>query len=657
MNEMSCAANLTLFSDFIEKIPGKKTMNHKHYYERIINNLIEGVGIIDDKGDILFANATLSGILGYKAAEILEKNIFSLMIPTDPLILSLIQDQCRRERRAHGEFQLLRQDATRIFTIISFSPLTDHGRKDSMMINVLDITKRKLIEEELKKTEKKYRNIFENAVDGIFQTNGRGELISANPAMANIFGYDSPSELIKAVNSGKQNIYADPDYYKDLKILLKKQESVHNFEFRALRRSGREIWINENVRSVRDDSGNLMYFEGTIQDITEKKNLESALFQSQKMEAIGRIAGGIAHDFNNILTAIMGNAGMAERYFDPRSSAVKRIKAIKNAADRAGELTRQLLTISRKQMVNPVVININNAVLNVGKILERILGEDIVLQMFIDENVQNIYADPSQTEQVILNLAVNARDAMPQGGTLTISTENVSLDQSFCRNHPDAVPGEYVRLSVSDTGTGIPRDNLGYIFEPFYTTKKTGTGLGLSIVYSVIKRYAGHIEVDTALKSGTNFNIYLPAVFGQEKVAHHPKGDTERTLMMSGKTILIVEDEESIREILTDILQEMGCRTLSAPNAEDALVRYGKFEEPIDLLITDVILPGKRGPEMAGEFKALYPEIKVIFMSGYPDDKIQHSDIVNGRAHFMAKPFTPSMIIDKMREVFAQVCT
>jgi PAS domain S-box-containing protein len=657
MNEMSCAANLTLFSDFIEKIPGKKTMNHKHYYERIINNLIEGVGIIDDKGDILFANATLTGILGYKTVEILEKNIFSLMIPPDPFILQHLQDQCRRERRAHGEFQLLRQDDTRIFAIISFSPLTDHGRKDSMMINVLDITKRKLIEEELKQTEKKYRSIFENAVDGIFQTNGRGELISANPAMANIFGYDSPSELIKAVNSRKQNVYADPDYFKDLKILLKQQESVHNFEFRALRRSGREIWINENVRSVRDDSGNLMYFEGTIQDITEKKNLESALFQSQKMEAIGRIAGGIAHDFNNILTAIMGNAGMAERYFDPRSSAVKRIKAIKDAADRAGELTRQLLTISRKQMVNPVVININNAVLNVGKILERILGEDIVLQMFIDENVKNIYADPSQTEQVILNLAVNARDAMPQGGTLTISTENVSLDQSFCRNHPDAVPGEYVRLSVSDTGTGIPRDNLGYIFEPFYTTKKTGTGLGLSIVYSIIKRYAGHIEIDTALKSGTNFNIYLPAVSGQEKVVHHPKDDTERTALMSGKTILIVEDEESIREILTDILQEMGCKTLSAPNAEDALVRYGKFEEPIDLLITDVILPGKRGPEMAGEFKTLHPDIKVIFMSGYPDDKIQHSDIVNGRAHFMAKPFTPGMIIDKMQDVFAQVRT
>jgi len=303
--------------------------------------------------------------------------------------------------------------------------------------------------------------------------------------------------------------------------------------------------------------------------------------------------------------------------------------------------------------VNPVIFNINTAVLNVGKILERILGEDIVLQIAIDEQARNIYADPSQAEQVVLNLAVNGRDAMPHGGTLTIVTENVNLDQTFCSNHPDAVPGEYVRLSVSDTGTGIPRDNLGYIFDPFYTTKKVGTGLGLSIVYSIIKRYAGHIEVETATRSGSTFHIYLPAVSGAGKVAPDSSPAPERAVRLSGKTILIVEDEEGIREILTDLLQMMECRTLSASSAEEALARYGEGKEPIDLLITDIILPGKRGPEMAGEFQALYPGLKVIFMSGYPDDKIGNSTLNREKTLFIAKPFTLAQMRETLHRVSA----
>jgi len=644
----------SLSNDLSEKISPPAMKADKRFYEKIFNSLMEGIGILDDEGNVLFANMSLARILGYEVEEIRKENISSMVVPSQRPVFLLLQERCLQGYRTMKEFELLRRDANSVCTLIYFSPFWDLDSSDALMINVLDITKRKRIEEDLKQTEKKYRGIFENSVDGLFQTNGRDQLISANPAMAHIFGYDSVSEFISAVNSRKQKIYEDSKCYRKLKRLLNRQESVHNFEFRAVQRRGREIWINENVRSVRDDHGNLLYYEGTLQDITEKKNLESELFQSKKMEAIGRISGGIAHDFNNILTAIMGNAEMGERCLDPQSAAAKRIKAIKEAADRAGQLTRQLLTISRKQMVNPVVVDINSAVLNVGKILERILGEDIVLKIFLDENLKSIYADPSQIEQVILNLSVNARDAMQQGGTMSISTENVDLDQAFCRNHPDAVPGEYVRLSVSDTGTGIPRESLGYIFEPFYTTKKTGTGFGLSIVYSVIKRYAGHIEIDTAIRSGTNFSIYLPAVSGQAKVAHHYSHVTERMAMISERTILIVEDEESIREILTDIFQEIGCRTLSAPTAEDALAQFKNFKEPIDLLITDIILPGRRGPEMAEEFKILYPDMKVIFMSGYPDDKIHQSDIVNGKTHFIAKPFTPAMIIDKLQQVLAQ---
>ncbi|SEM25480.1 PAS domain S-box-containing protein [Syntrophus gentianae] len=648
------AITSTLLSGVSQKDSCSQIHADESIYKKLFDHLLEGIGIIDPKGSVLFANRELATILGYGHDEILNENISSMVRPSQKTKFEMIQERCLSGHLSMSEFELLRKDKNPVSTIISFTLFNaEPGKEASMMMSVLDITKHKSIEEIIIKTEKKYRSIFENSVDGIFQTDDQDKLISANPAMAHIFGYKSPREFISAINSRKQKIYSDSKCYRKLKSLLKRQDSVHNFEFRALQRNGREIWINENVRSIRDDQGNLLYYEGTLQDITEKKNLESELFQSKKMEAIGRIAGGIAHDFNNILTAIMGNAAMGERCLDPKSQAAARIKAIREAADRAGQLTRQLLTISRKQRVNPVFVNVNTAVLNVGKILERILGEDIELKILLDENLKSIYADPSQIEQVILNLSINSRDAMHQGGTLSISTDNVDLDSAFCRNHPDGVPGEYVRLSVSDTGTGIPKESLGYIFEPFYTTKKTGTGFGLSIVYSVIKRYAGHIEIDTAVQSGTKFSIYIPAVSGKAEITH-ASSVIDRTAALSEKTILIVEDEESIREILTDILQEMGCRTFSASTAEEALTQFKNFGQPIDLLITDVILPGRRGPEMAEEFEKVYPDMKVLFMSGYPVDKFHQGDLFLGQTSFIAKPFTPDMILDKLRHIFPQ---
>jgi PAS domain S-box-containing protein len=421
----------------------------------------KGSAIVDGEGNILFANEKLARILGCEVAEILKENISAVVIPSQ-------KSQLERLRRylspwdttVDGNGTPAAGCQPRPHAHLHYPFMWRPEKKDAVMILVLDITKRKRIEEDLAQAEKKYRNIFENSVDGLFQSNSRDELISANPAMAHIFGYSSTSEFITAVNSRKQTLYADSKYDRKLKSLLRRQDSVYNFEFRAVQRLGKQIWINENIHSVREERGNLLYYEGTLQDITEKKHLENELFQSKKMEAIGRIAGGIAHDFNNILTAIMGNAAMGERCLDPRSSAAKRIQAIKDAADQAGQLTRQLLSISRKQKVHPVLMNLNSSVISVGKILERILGEDIDLNVALNENLKSIYADPSQIEQVILNLSVNARDAMNQGGRLSISTENVNLNQEFCRNHPDAVPGEYVRLSVSDTGTGIPKESL-----------------------------------------------------------------------------------------------------------------------------------------------------------------------------------------------------
>ena len=388
----------------------------------------------------------------------------------------------------------------------------DKTNPGGSVISVLDITRRKHAEEILKKTEEKYRSFFENAIDGIFQITRFGRIMSANPAMARIFGYESPKELIRSIKNIGEQIYVDADRFNALRSLLQKQDAVHDFEFQAVHKTGREIWVCQNVRAVRNETGRLLYYEGTIRDISARKDLEDQLLQSQKMEAIGRLAGGIAHDFNNILTTMMGNAELALHQLAPQNPAYKRINIILETATRAAQLTRQLLTISRKQVITPVILNVNDAVENVGKILDRLLGEDVQCDMTLGGSIQPIRADASQIEQVILNLAVNARDAMPNGGKLNISTATVRLYPDCCRNLPEVVSGDYAMIAVADTGTGIPGSSMEYIFEPFYTTKAAGNGLGLSIAYGIVKQCGGYIEAASTVGIGSIFKVYLPCV-------------------------------------------------------------------------------------------------------------------------------------------------
>lgn len=505
----------------------------------------------------------------------------------------------------------------------------------------------------LKKTEENYRHFFENAIDGMFRINRFGRIVSANPAMARIFGYESPQELLRFIKNIGEQIYVDIDRYNTLKQLLKKQDAVHDFEFQAIDKAGGKIWVCQNVRAVRNEAGHLLYYEGTIRDISLRKELEEQLIQSQKMEAIGRLAGGIAHDFNNILTTMMGNAELALRQLVPRDPVHKRVGIILETAKWAAQLTRQLLTISRKQVVKPVVFDVNCAVENVGKILERLLGEDVQCDLTLGENIRSIRADASQIEQLILNLAVNARDAMPDGGKLTVITAMVHLDQDYCRNRPDIVSGDYVMLSVSDTGTGISGSSMEHIFEPFYTTKTTGNGLGLSIVYGIVKQCGGHIEAVSTVGVGSTFKVYLPCVAETEKPPENPTSSPEDFLPGGKETILIVEDEDYIRELIGDVLCECGYTVHLAATAEEALVRFDGVGGGADLVVTDVILPGMRGPELAAEMKARFSDIKVVFMSGYMDHRIRHSEIWKGKAHFLPKPFTPAILVQKIRDVLA----
>lgn len=633
-------------------------VNCENDFRWMLDNLIEGVLIIDNAGRIVRINARMAEFLGYPVEEIRNRHVFTFL---DDHELRTFRRILSRRGKGHDfrkELEIIRRDGSKLQTIIQMLPIEDDkGNPNGSIINVLDITRRKHTEEALKKTEEKYRNFFENAVDGIFQITRFGRIMSANPAMARIFGYESPKELIRSIRNIGGQIYVDADRYNALRMLLQKQDAVHDFEFQALHKAGREIWVCQNVRAVRDEAGRLLYYEGTIRDISARKDLEDQLLQSQKMEAIGRLAGGIAHDFNNLLTTMMGNAELALHQLEPGNPVHKRISVILETATRAAQMTRQLLTISRKQVITPVILNVNDAVENVGKILDRLLGEDVQCNIIPGESIPPIRADAGQIEQVILNLAVNARDAMPNGGKLKISTATVRLDQDCCRNLPEVVSGDYAVISVADTGTGIPGPSMEYIFEPFYTTKAAGNGLGLSIAYGIVKQCGGYIEAASTVGIGSVFKVYLPCVAETGKQPEHPSLSPEEFMPSGRETILVVEDEAHIRELIGDVLSECGYTVHLAAAAEEALAKHDCTGSSIDLLITDVILPVMRGPELAEELKARFPDMKVIFMSGYTDDRIRHSDILEGRAHFLPKPFTFVTLAQNVRDVLAPDAT
>ncbi|MDQ3817984.1 MAG: response regulator [Acidobacteriota bacterium] len=392
-------------------------------------------------------------------------------------------------------------------------------------------------------------------------------------------------------------------------------------------------------------------------DVTERKRVESELrqsqerlLQSQKLEAIGRLAGGVAHDFNNLLTVITVYADILLKQQALDEPAKNKIAEVKRAAERAAALTGQLLAFSRRQMLRPVVFDLNETVSNIGKMLQRLIGEDIRLVTVLDENLRNIKADPHQIEQVIMNLAVNARDAMPKGGKLTIETKNAYFDEDFARRNTFVRPGPQVMLAVSDTGKGMDAETQKHIFEPFFTTKEMGkgTGLGLSTVYGIVKQSGGSIWVYSELDHGSTFKIYLPAI--EEEVERTGRGEVAMPLPQGTETILVVEDEDGVRELLQEVLKGEGYTVLVASDGEKALRVSTGHEGPLHLLITDVVMPGMSGRQLAERLAGVRAGMKVLYMSGYTDTAIEHG-LLEGGIDFLQKPFTAVELARTVRRV------
>ena len=502
------------------------------------------------------------------------------------------------------------------------------------------------VSEALQSSETRYRTLFDRNMAGVFRSTVEGKMLDFNEAFAKMFGY-AREELLQMTS--KDLYYGGAEERKRL-IDARREDPGKQFEVRYKRKDGSALLAVQNVSIQRMKDGTEI-IEGTLIDITRRQALEEQLRQAQKMEAVGRLAGGVAHDFNNLLTVITGYSQMQMEETQQGTSLYDHAQQVYEASQRAAALTRQLLAFSRQQVLQPQVVSLNTILESMQKMLSRLIGEDIRVRTVCCDEAALVRLDPAQIEQVILNLSINARDAMPKGGQLTLETTRVDLDETYTKDHPYVKPGTFMQLTVSDNGIGMDDKIKARIFEPFFTTKETGkgTGLGLSMVYGVVKQSGGHITVYSEPSIGTTFKLYFPVV---EKTVEVREPKTAIAMQRRGEeTILVVEDDQSLRELARSILANQGYKVFAAQNPEEVRDLCKKHGAAINLLLTDVIMPVMSGKEIALMCAEMIPALKVLYMSGYTSDVIMHHGVLDEGLAFLQKPFTPVSLTAKVREV------
>ena len=507
------------------------------------------------------------------------------------------------------------------------------GLEESNRAKQLEVSERT---KELAESEERFRSFFRDSPIGLYRANARGEFETVNPAMLSLLGYgsleamrgNSASASARLQDAGREQFIAE----------LAATDAVVSRDAAWAGSDGATVHIRESARAFRDASGRVVRIDGTVENISERRNLEERYRQAQKVQAIGQLAGGVAHDFNNILTAIGGYSELLLERAAVDKPSLKWAREIHSASERAANLTHQLLAFSRKQHLQPRVLQLSTVVNEMDHMLRRLVGEHIHVRTISTPTLAAVRADPGQLQQVVMNLVVNARDAMPKGGQLTIETANVVFDEEYSRRQPDVASGPYVMLAVSDTGVGMSDDVKSRLFEPFFTTKPvgTGTGLGLATCHGIIKQSGGHISVYSEINHGSTFKVYLPAVEPAPKP--EPAAPLLPKIQGKGETVLVVEDEPAVREFGTDVLAALGYRVLTANNGADALKRYADHPG-IDLLVTDLVMPDMGGAELAKRFRATSPELRVLFTSGYTFDGLGKNDLVGPNAAFLSKPY------------------
>jgi PAS domain S-box-containing protein len=622
-------------------------------YRRIIETTAEGVWTLDAQGVTTFANRQMADILGRSPEELIGKPFQDVLDDDATATARKDLELLRRGEQVQRELLLGRKQGPPLWVLINATPILDKNRNFSgILVMFTDISQQKRAEENVRLQSA----ALESAANAVMITDSDGRILWVNPAFSRITGY-SLQEIIgknpRILKSGRQ----DEEFYSGIwRTILSGQ--VWQGEITNQKKDGSSYPEEMTVTPVRGQDGSITHFIAIKQDITERKDAASKLQQAQeqlrqaqKMEAVGRLAGGVAHDFNNLLTAILGYCNFLEAGLERDDPRLQDIKEITASANRAAGLTRQLLAFSRRQILAPKVLDLNSVIENMEKMLRRLIGEDVDLSLSLDPKLQRTKVDAGQMEQVIMNLVVNSRDAMPQGGKLTIESRNVVLDAASPGRH-DLIPvGRYVMAAVSDTGCGMDEKTKSHLFEPFFTTKGQGrgTGLGLSTVYGIVKQSNGYIWVYSEPGKGSVFKIYLPAT--EESPEPLDEGSAGAADLRGSETVLLVEDDESVRHLLRRVLSQNGYTVLQARTGGDALQTFEHRAKEIDLVVTDVVMPEMGGRLLVDHLKSIQPDIKVIYISGYTDDAvIRHGELGIG-VTFLQKPITPNVFLAKVRKV------
>lgn len=543
-----------------------------------------------------------------------------------------------------------------VIVVQSYSPNFRYGHKEREILtfvsqHVASAIEHKRDQDALRRSEARYRSLFERAAYGICRCTPTCTITDANPALASMLAYDSADQLIGL--NGATDLFVDSEEHARAVGEFRLEGS--SFEARWRRKDGKIITVKLSARAALDATHNLRGYELIVEDVSERRALEDQLRHAQKMEAVGRLAGGVAHDFNNLLTVIKGYSELVVSELVEADPMRAQVEEIRKAADRATALTRQLLAFSRRQVLAPKVLDLNTAVLNMDRLLRRLLGNDVELCFNFSSDLGRVKADPGQIEQVVMNLAVNARDALPQGGRLEIATSNLEFPQDWMNDQVTIKAGRYVVLDVIDNGIGMPEDVRSRVFEPFFTTKERGTGLGLSTVYGIVKQSGGYIWVTSKPGEGATFRIYLPRV--DEATEESTTTAVNSDLNRGTETVLLVEEDDGVRPLVRQMLHKHGYRVMEARNAGEALLLCERDSAQIHLLLTNVVLSQMSGSELSARLLALKPEMRVLYTSGYTEDAVIRQGILDSAVAFVQKPFTADLLVLKVRAVLDSAAT
>ena len=618
-------------------------------YRTVVENAKELIWQLDTKGNFVFFNKFAEEISGHKSDEEKGKSYKPFIYPEDLEKVSNIFKDTLAGNVNNYDTRILNAKGEIVNLQVQTIPIYEEGKVVGTISFGHDITQQKSAELALKESEAKYRHLIEQSNDAIYLLE-EDKFTIINHRFSELLGV-TPEEAV-APDFNFMDLVAPqsrPLIEERARLIEKGELPPSQYEFTGLSKDGRLIDFEASITYIEHEGKTLT--QGILHDITERKKLEEQFRQSQKMEAVGRLAGGIAHDFNNLLTAIIGHVELMELRLHEGDPLWKDVDVIHKAADRAAALTGQLLAFSRKQALQPRLLNINTVIEDLDKMLRRVIGEDIEFETILHPNIPNVKADPGQIEMVIMNLIINARDAMEYGGKLTIETGIVELDEEYCSARTEVVPDSYVLMSIADAGIGMSKDLLTKVFEPFFTTKEVGkgTGLGLSTVHGIVKQSGGHVSIYSEEGKGTIVKVYLPTV--DERAPHEMKRSLREPAPTGSECVLLVEDEDYVREMAENTLKRFGYKVMAAADGGEASFIAEQYEDKIDLLLTDVVMPRLNGKQLLVSLRKNRPDLKVLFMSGYSSNIIVHNGVLEEGMPFIQKPFRPSELVQKVRAI------